>query len=128
MSITESDRHRLYQRLETILGPDEATTLMEHLPPVGWTDVATKRDLEHLASEMDSHFDEIDQSIKLLRTSMDLQFAAVHSRIEQFESALRTALTEQGTMLFREQRNNIAALTTVHMALIGVLITVLKLI
>jgi hypothetical protein len=25
---------------------------MEHLPPVGWADVATKRDLDHLALEL----------------------------------------------------------------------------
>ena len=52
MSITEAERHQLYIRLEQILGPDEATSLMEHLPPVGWADVATKRDLDHLGSEL----------------------------------------------------------------------------
>jgi hypothetical protein len=50
--ITEESRHRLYQRLEELLGRDEAATLMEHLPPVGWADVATKRDLEHLGSTL----------------------------------------------------------------------------
>ena len=49
MAITEENRHRLYQRLEELLGSEEAATLMEHLPPVGWADVATKRDLDHLA-------------------------------------------------------------------------------
>lgn len=46
MAITEENRHRMYQRLEEVLGPEQAATLMEHLPPVGWADVATKRDLE----------------------------------------------------------------------------------
>ena len=50
MAITEESRHRLYQRLEELLGTEQATTLMEHLPPVGWGDVATKRDLDHLAA------------------------------------------------------------------------------
>jgi len=48
VAITEQNRHQLYQRLEEVLGREQAATLMEHLPPVGWADVATKRDLELL--------------------------------------------------------------------------------
>lgn len=48
MAITEETRHRMYQKLERLMGSEEAAVLMEHLPPVGWADVATKRDLEHL--------------------------------------------------------------------------------
>jgi len=50
MSISEQSRHALHSRLEAVLGPDEATTLMEHLPPIGWADVATKRDLDNLGA------------------------------------------------------------------------------
>jgi hypothetical protein len=49
MVIDEGSRHRLYDKLEQVLGAEEAGTLMAHLPPVGWADVATKRDLEVLA-------------------------------------------------------------------------------
>jgi hypothetical protein len=49
MAISEESRHHLYVRLEKVLGAEEATTLMEHLPPVGWADVATKRDLDAFA-------------------------------------------------------------------------------
>ena len=48
MPISEATRHQLHQRLSELIGPEEAATLMEHLPPVGWADVATKQDLEHL--------------------------------------------------------------------------------
>ena len=48
MAIDERARHELYLRLEEQLGPEAATTLMEHLPPTGWADVATKRDLDQL--------------------------------------------------------------------------------
>jgi hypothetical protein len=34
-----------------ILSEEAADTLMELLPPVGWADVATKTDLQHLRDE-----------------------------------------------------------------------------
>ena len=49
MALDERARHHLYLSLEEHLGPEAATTLMEHLPPTGWADVATKRDVDHLA-------------------------------------------------------------------------------
>lgn len=48
MAITEESRHDMYEGLTEVLGRGRATTLMEHLPPAGWADVATKRDLEVL--------------------------------------------------------------------------------
>jgi hypothetical protein len=35
-----------------ILNGEAADTLMELLPPVGWADVATKTDIQHLHDEM----------------------------------------------------------------------------
>jgi hypothetical protein len=56
MVISEHARHELYRRLEETLGPEAATTLMEHLPPVGWADVATTRDLEALGRDLRNEF------------------------------------------------------------------------
>lgn len=49
MAVTEERRHRLYSKLETLIGEEDASTMMELVPPVGWGDVATKRDLDHHA-------------------------------------------------------------------------------
>lgn len=46
MALDERSRHRLYRRLQEVLGEQEATTLMEHLPPGGARRVATKEDLD----------------------------------------------------------------------------------
>jgi hypothetical protein len=50
MVLDERSRHELYLKLEEVLGPEQASTLMEMLPPVGWADVATKRDLDQLGA------------------------------------------------------------------------------
>jgi hypothetical protein len=63
MALDERSRHQLFLRLEETLGPEAATTLMEHLPPVGWADVATKRDLDHLAVATKRDLDQLAISI-----------------------------------------------------------------
>ena len=64
MAISEQSRHQLYRRLEQVLGPDEAAVLMEHLPPVGWADVATKRDIEGLRHEMERQSDRFSAKLE----------------------------------------------------------------
>ncbi len=54
MAIDERRRHEMYLKLEEVLGAEPASTLMSHLPPVGWADVATKQDLEILRLEFDA--------------------------------------------------------------------------
>ena len=56
MPITEADRHQPLTALEGAIGKEAAMTLADHLPPVGWADVATKRDLEHLEVTLDARF------------------------------------------------------------------------
>ena len=48
------DRHRLnlYQKLEATLGTEEADTLMAHLPPVTWNQLASKSDLEQVRTSL----------------------------------------------------------------------------
>lgn len=48
MVIDERSRHAMFTRLQEVLGEEQATVLMEHLPPVGWADVATKHDIDAL--------------------------------------------------------------------------------
>jgi hypothetical protein len=43
----------MYERLEEVLGARAADALMEHLPPVGWGDVATKSDLALMDLRLD---------------------------------------------------------------------------
>ncbi len=48
--------------------------MMELLPPVGWADVATKRDLDQLEERMDLRFDHLEERMDLGFDKIDLQF------------------------------------------------------
>ncbi len=81
MSIDEQSRHQLFERLDAVLGRDEAATLMSYLPPVGWADVATKHDIAGLRHELDRRFEVVDH-----------QFAALDHRFEAMEHRILGAV------------------------------------
>lgn len=80
MTLTEEGRHRLHSSLAQAIGADAANTLMEMLPPVGWADIATKRDLDHLATGLRAELTE-------LRSDMRVEVADLRSELH---STLRT--------------------------------------
>jgi hypothetical protein len=71
MALDERARRQLHARLEAVLGPEEAMILMEHLPPLGWSEVATSRDLEAvrvaLSGELGGQIAELRGEIAELR-------------------------------------------------------------
>jgi hypothetical protein len=96
MAVSEESRHRLYQRLEEVLGPKEATVLMEHLPSLGWADVATKRDLDALADHMDQRFTRIDErfgDFDRRFDHLDRRMAALEEMPREFRSLLVSVMT-----------------------------------
>ena len=78
MSATERERHELAAKLERLLGPDEAATLMEHLPPVPWDGLARQEDLLALRSDVD----ELRSDVTGLRNDVD----ELHRRVDELRS------------------------------------------
>lgn len=107
MAITEHHRHQLFQRLEKLLGVEEATTLMEHLPPVGWADVATKSDLNHhqaLASAaLDRATVELRGEISQVRTDLGKEIAQARTDLSRDITRSHTDLELKMERGFREQ-------------------------
>jgi hypothetical protein len=89
MAVDERARHDLFGRLEQVLGPEHAVALMEHLPPVGWADVATKHDLGALEQR-------IDDQVALLRTEM---LAMKHELLAAMRVEINAALVTQTRMM-----------------------------
>ena len=69
--MTYADRDQLYRSAVEALGPEEAETLMSSLPPMDWTEIATKSDLRELEHRLTAHFD------RSLRVQTQWVFSAV---------------------------------------------------
>ena len=76
MAIDERKRHQLYLRLEDLLGVEDATILMEHLPPAGWADVATMRDLDQLGVATKREFEGMGERFDLKLDSLRHELTA----------------------------------------------------
>jgi hypothetical protein len=121
MAVDERSRQALYAKLQEVLGAEEATTLIEYLPPVGWSDVATKRDLDNLAVATKRDLDNV-----AVATKRDLAELAAANRHEHEQLALswRLELESTTTDLRREIHSEIRSLmifmSSLFVALAGV--------
>jgi hypothetical protein len=91
MTLTETRRFEMHLGLKHRLGDDVADSLMEHLPPVSWADVARRTDVEHLRSYMDARFDAVDarfDAVDARFDAVDARFDAVDVRFDSIEARL----------------------------------------
>ncbi len=95
MSVTNEDRYNLQTKANDLLGRKEGATLMELLPPVGWADVATKRDLDQLEERVDQRFDGLAQTI---RTALAEQNAAIQTDLRKMQGMLLSAMVALATL------------------------------
>jgi len=89
MSITDRQRLKLLRTLETVIGPEDAGTLMDHLPPVTWANVAT---VDHVSSV--GH-----QTATALRGEMQVLSTQLRSEMKQLGTELRTEMNQLGVQL-----------------------------
>lgn len=103
MDSNEDDRHRLHQRLDEVLGRDDANTLMEHLPPTGWANVATKDDVEHLRVAMTHHLDQLRAQMLHEFELRDVRFERMEQRMDERFDSFRLEMKADMERAFRMQ-------------------------
>lgn len=93
MATSERARHELYARLEEVIGPVHTDTLMDHLPPSGWGDVATRQDLRELEARLDTRIAQlettVDNRITQLDTTLGSRIAHVDVKVDSQIAQLR---------------------------------------
>ena len=83
--MTEARRTEMHIGLRESLGPRVADSLMEHLPPNGWGDVARQ-------SEMILRFDMVRIQFEMIERrfeEIDRRFDGIDKRLDMIESRMR---------------------------------------
>ena len=100
MSITEASRFQLRTAIGQILDEEAADTLMELLPPVGWADVATKTDLQHLRDEMQAEIKNLRDELKGDMHALQLTIeATLEKRLHEQTRWLITTMIAMNTVM-----------------------------
>ncbi len=107
MLTDERPRHE-YLKLEALLGKPEADTLMAHLPPTTFADLATRRDLDIVSSVFRSDLVDMGASLRVemaaLRGDLKDDMAALRGELKGEMAALDQRLTGELSSLRTETR------------------------
>jgi hypothetical protein len=99
MSVTEYERNQLVVWFEEHMGKELAATMMSLLPPVGWGDVATKRDLDHVAERLDSKIDRVAERLDNRIDRVAEQMATKADLHDLQKTVVTWILTAQATVV-----------------------------
>ena len=92
MPSSEAERFTLHQTLRGLMPEAVADTLMSHLPPTGWSDIARKADID----AQNLRFDRIDQKfveIDARFDRIDAKFDRIDAKFDELASMKRYVVT-----------------------------------
>ena len=132
MTITEASRFQMYTRLIETLGQEEASTMMEHLPPVGWANVVFTEDVRQsdlLSSTRHQHSVDylslrIDQLAVELRSEIAHLGIELRSEMAQLAAELRLEIS---TAILKQTKWIITTMIAFNSITIAACIAVVKL-
>jgi len=103
MTVDDHTRMELHRRLTEVLGDQEADTLMAHLPPVTWQNVATTDSVDStrvvLATQIHALRSDVDRHVTELRSDLEGQITELHADIHGQITQLRADVEGQITQL-----------------------------
>ena len=67
----DNRRLSMYQELQRVLGPRAADTLMIHLPPSGWGDVARRSEVNQKFADVDRRFTDVEMRLERIEAQLE---------------------------------------------------------
>ena len=119
MPVDDRRRLNLHRKLEAVLGQEEADTLMAHLPPVTWNEVATKDDVRAWEVALRKNVDAaVGQLGTQLRAEMQVLGSELRTEMHTGFATLRTEFVEATNRQIKWLVTFAAAWTTVLVTLV----------
>lgn len=122
MSIAEGDRFEMHLGLKRILGDQVANSLMAHLPPSGWGDVARTRDVDRLENRLDGLETRLS-GLEIRMINLETRMSSLESRVESVD----TRLEGQSERVDRLGRSISLLIGTIVTAAIGIIVMFVQL-
>ena len=119
MAISETDRLQMFSGLQKSVGEAVANTLMEHLPPGGWYDVARTGDFDRLETRIDKLEARLDDRIDKL----EIRFDKLEARIDILEARLDDRIDKLAQKIDTNTRWMIGISLTYGIGILGALVT-----
>jgi hypothetical protein len=102
MPADEKTRLRIRQRLIELMDEQAADAMMESMPPIPWTDLATKDDIAQLTARMggiDTRLDNFSDSVDDRFDRVDAQFDRLNAQFGNLSDSVDTRFDTVGTRL-----------------------------
>ena len=128
MSTNDKDRLELHRRLESVLGAEEASTLMSHLPPVTWDQVATKDDLRALETNLRAEISVSASGLRAEMANLRTEMADLRTEVRTGLAGVRTEMADLRTEISDAIVRQTRWMLGFALALTSVMITVTRLV
>ena len=119
MAISETARLEMFGGLQKSLGEAVANTLIEHLPPGGWYDVARTGDFDRIEIRLDK----LDNRIDKLEARLDDRIDGLEARIDKLEARLDDRIDKLAQKIDTNTRWMIGISLTYGIGILAALVT-----
>ena len=126
MTISETARLDMLSGLRTHVGETVANTLMEHLPPGGWYDIARTGDFDRIEIRLDKLENRIDKLESRLDDRIDkleARFDKLEARFDKLEARLDDRIDTLAQKIDTNTRWMIGISLTYGIGILGALVT-----
>lgn len=127
MTMTDARRTEMHIGLRESLGPRVADSLMEHLPPSGWDDVARQSEMNLRFDMVDRRFDEVDRRFEEVDRrfeEIDRRFDGIDQRFEGVDGRF-VGVDKRFDAIDSRIRFMIGTTLTIGLALFGLQVQIL---